>query len=176
MPVVESASLLGVRGRDTRPASPDYHQFEVPSDGYVSDLIFFSSQFYVTTFAVHCGSIRQTASIISMSQECLRTGDKALIHFRFIKYPEYMVPGQRMVFREGRTKAVGNVVKIYTHIPVSQIGTKSKTSKQQQHYRPQPSSGGKLSNANHFVNSVQMAHNAGQSLQQVFIVLCCVGF
>lgn len=64
---------------------------------------------------VHCGSIRQTATIMSMSQECLRTGDKALIRFRFIKYPEYMTPGQRMVFREGRTKAVGNVVRILTN-------------------------------------------------------------
>nr|CAD7588649.1 unnamed protein product [Timema genevievae] len=45
---------------------------------------------------VHCGSIRQTASILSMSQDCLRTGDKALVHFRFIKHPEYIKPGQRM--------------------------------------------------------------------------------
>ena len=61
---------------------------------------------------VHCGSIRQTAAIISMSQDCLRTGDKALVRFRFIKHPEYIKPGQRMVFREGRTKAVGNVLKL----------------------------------------------------------------
>lgn len=67
-------------------------------------LIFFSS------IPVHCGSIRQTASIVSMSVECLRTGDKARVHFRFIKHPEYLRPGQRLVFREGRTKAVGNVV------------------------------------------------------------------
>lgn len=60
---------------------------------------------------VHCGSIRQTASILHMSKECLRTGDKALVRFRFIKYPEYIRPQQRMVFREGRTKAVGNVLK-----------------------------------------------------------------
>ena len=33
---------------------------------------------------VHCGSIRQTASIISMSAECLRTGDKATVLFRYI--------------------------------------------------------------------------------------------
>lgn len=65
--------------------------------------------------AVHCGSIRQTASILSMSQDCLRTGDKALVHFRFIKHPEYIKPGQRMVFREGRTKAVGNVVNLISH-------------------------------------------------------------
>ncbi|XP_063983782.1 GTP-binding protein 1 [Diachasmimorpha longicaudata] len=64
---------------------------------------------------VHCGSIRQTASILSMSQDCLRTGDKALVHFRFIKHPEYIKPGQRMVFREGRTKAVGNVLRLIPH-------------------------------------------------------------
>lgn len=47
-----------------------------------------------------------------MSQDCLRTGDKAIVHFRFIKHPEYIKPGQRMVFREGSTKAVGNVLRI----------------------------------------------------------------
>lgn len=64
---------------------------------------------------VHCGSIRQTASIVNMSKECLRTGDKAHVKFRFIKHPEYIRPGQRMVFREGRTKAVGNVLKPITN-------------------------------------------------------------
>ncbi|XP_018330152.1 GTP-binding protein 1 [Agrilus planipennis] len=83
---------------------------------------------------VHCGSIRQTASILSMSQDCLRTGDKALVHFRFIKHPEYITPGQRMVFREGRTKAVGNVVKILTQASSSSlITTKTKALKQQRH-------------------------------------------
>ncbi|KAL1132337.1 hypothetical protein AAG570_010293 [Ranatra chinensis] len=70
---------------------------------------------------VHCGSIRQTASIVAMSQECLRTGDKALVHFRFIKHPEYLRVGQRLVFREGRTKAVGNVVKLITQAGSSQL-------------------------------------------------------
>lgn len=69
-----------------------------------------------------------------MSQECLRTGDKALIRFRFIKYPEYMVPGQRMVFREGRTKAVGNVVKIYTHLSNTQLTSRTKQSKNPQRF------------------------------------------
>ncbi|XP_017087316.2 GTP-binding protein 1 [Drosophila bipectinata] len=59
---------------------------------------------------VHCGSIRQTASIIHMSLDCLRTGDKAHVKFRFIKQPEYIRAGQRLVFREGRTKAVGNIL------------------------------------------------------------------
>lgn len=58
---------------------------------------------------VHCGSIRQTASILTMNKDCLRTGDKAKVKFRFIKHPEYIKSGQRMVFREGRTKAVSKI-------------------------------------------------------------------
>lgn len=63
---------------------------------------------------VHCGSIRQTASILTMSKDMLRTGDKARVRFRFIKHPEYLRPQQRLVFREGRTKAVGNVIEPIT--------------------------------------------------------------
>ena len=66
---------------------------------------------------VHCGSSKQTVSIVSMNKEHLRTGDKATCLFRFIKNPEYLRPGARMVFREGRTKAVGNVTKVFLHIP-----------------------------------------------------------
>ncbi|XP_001360838.4 GTP-binding protein 1 [Drosophila pseudoobscura] len=68
---------------------------------------------------VHCGSIRQTASIIHMSRDCLRTGDKAQVKFRFIKQPEYIRPGQRLVFREGRTKAVGNILRPMPHAAAS---------------------------------------------------------
>lgn len=78
---------------------------------------------------VHCGSIRQTASILNMSKECLRTGDKAQVRFRFIKYPEYIRPQQRMVFREGRTKAVGVVLKPL-HTPFS-FPCRSKPNKMQ---------------------------------------------
>jgi GTPase len=67
---------------------------------------------------VHCGSIRQTASITEMSAECLRTGDKARVKFRFVKHPEYLQEGQRLVFREGRTKAVGNVTQVIPHNPI----------------------------------------------------------
>ncbi|XP_069509065.1 GTP-binding protein 1 isoform X1 [Ambystoma mexicanum] len=69
---------------------------------------------------VHCGSIRQTATILSMSKDCLRTGDKATVHFRFIKTPEYLHIDQRLVFREGRTKAVGTITKLLqttNHLP-----------------------------------------------------------
>uniref|UniRef100_A0A3Q2QMC4 GTP-binding protein 1 n=1 Tax=Fundulus heteroclitus TaxID=8078 RepID=A0A3Q2QMC4_FUNHE len=61
---------------------------------------------------VHCGSIRQTATILTMNKDCLRTGDKASVHFRFIKTPEYLHCDQKLVFREGRTKAVGTITKL----------------------------------------------------------------
>lgn len=65
---------------------------------------------------MHVGSVRQTATIISMTQEHLRTGDKATVRFRFIKNPEYLKTDMRMVFREGRTKAVGNITKLFPHV------------------------------------------------------------
>ncbi|XP_054460885.1 GTP binding protein 1, like [Anoplopoma fimbria] len=61
---------------------------------------------------VHCGSIRQTATILTMNKDCLRTGDKAAVHFRFIKTPEYLHCDHKLVFREGRTKAVGTITKL----------------------------------------------------------------
>ncbi|XP_067125333.1 GTP-binding protein 1 [Centruroides vittatus] len=78
---------------------------------------------------VHCGSIRQTASILKMSKECLRTGDKAIVHFRFIKNPEYLRAGMRMVFREGRTKAVGNVVHLIPNSTATSQLVRSKPNK-----------------------------------------------
>ncbi len=44
---------------------------------------------------VHCGSIRQTASIVGMDADCLRTGDKAAVHFKFVKHPEFLKVGRR---------------------------------------------------------------------------------
>lgn len=60
---------------------------------------------------VHCGSIRQTATILEMSVEHMRTGDKATCRFSFIKNPEYLRVGTKMIFREGRTKAIGTISK-----------------------------------------------------------------
>ena len=69
---------------------------------------------------VHCGSIRQTACILSMSKEHLRTGDKAVVHFRFLKNPEYLKLGTKFVFREGKTKAVGTIVELVDNAPAYQ--------------------------------------------------------
>ncbi|XP_041474619.1 GTP-binding protein 1-like [Lytechinus variegatus] len=90
---------------------------------------------------VHVGSTRQTASIISMSVDHLRTGDKATVRFRFIKNPEYLKADCRMVFREGRTKAVGKITKILPHAPATENKQKHKIGKGRGHHHtgPKPS-------------------------------------
>jgi GTPase len=62
---------------------------------------------------LHSGVIRQTVAIVSMEQDILRTGDRAKVRFKFLRHPEYLRIGARLVFREGRTKGVGRVLSLY---------------------------------------------------------------
>jgi len=62
---------------------------------------------------VHCGAIHQAARLIKMDREHLRTGDKATVTFRFCYFPEYMVIGSRIIFREGRAKGIGRVINTF---------------------------------------------------------------
>ena len=43
--------------------------------------------------------------------------DKANVVFKFIRYPEYIKPGARLLFREGRTKGMGRVTEIEPYDP-----------------------------------------------------------
>jgi len=61
---------------------------------------------------VHCGVAQQSCKIVKLNKECIRTGDKATIRFRFMYRPEYIKEGSRLIFREGRTKGIGKIVKI----------------------------------------------------------------
>lgn len=105
---------------------------------------------------VHCGSIRQTASIISMDKECLRTGDKAHVKFRFIKHPEYVRKNQRMVFREGRTKAVGNVLNPLPMTPSQLKNAKpvKMQARQSQNHNPNVTGGATATEAKATLDSV----------------------
>uniref|UniRef100_A0A3B1J3N1 Translation elongation factor EFTu/EF1A C-terminal domain-containing protein n=2 Tax=Characoidei TaxID=1489739 RepID=A0A3B1J3N1_ASTMX len=41
--------------------------------------------------------------------EELRTGERAVVCFRFMKHPEYLRVGAKLLFREGVTKGIGHV-------------------------------------------------------------------
>jgi translation elongation factor EF-Tu-like GTPase len=60
---------------------------------------------------VHIGTVRQAARLTSMTgKRVLRTGERATCHFTFMYRPEYIKPGARLLFREGRTKGVGKLL------------------------------------------------------------------
>lgn len=63
---------------------------------------------------INCRTIRQTAAIVSIesSDDVIRTGDRALVRFRFIHSPEFLKKGMRFVFRDGQAKGIGKVVRI----------------------------------------------------------------
>ncbi|CAL8255984.1 unnamed protein product [Lota lota] len=82
----------------------------------------FHKGFQVT---VHVGNVRQTATVMAVhGKEELRTGEKAVVRFKFIKHPEYLKVGAKLLFREGVTKGIGHVTKLQ---PAS-------------HYQPSPPS------------------------------------
>ena len=61
---------------------------------------------------IHCGSIRQTAKIIDIDKELLRTGDQSLVTFQFKCRPEFIQLDKQIMFREGKTKGIGVVTKV----------------------------------------------------------------
>ncbi|NHK32240.1 MAG: elongation factor 1-alpha [Asgard group archaeon] len=62
---------------------------------------------------IHCGTIRQTAKIIEMDKEVIRTGDNATVKFQFLYSPEYLKKGRQIIFREGRTRGIGKITKVF---------------------------------------------------------------
>ena len=58
---------------------------------------------------LHVGPVSQTCAIVDIDREYIRTGDRATVAFRFVQRPEFLCVGERILFREGRTKGLGIV-------------------------------------------------------------------
>ncbi|KAJ5098555.1 GTP-binding protein 1 [Penicillium argentinense] len=58
---------------------------------------------------LHVGAVSQTCSVIDIDRPFIRTGDRALVAFRFIQRPEFLALGDKVLFREGKTKGLGIV-------------------------------------------------------------------
>lgn len=63
---------------------------------------------------IHCGCTRQTATIIDI-KGVLRAGLRGRVRFRYKYRAEFIQNGDRIIFREGKTKGIGNVVKVYNN-------------------------------------------------------------
>lgn len=61
---------------------------------------------------LHVGPISQTCAIIDIDRAYIRTGDRATVAFRFVQRPEFLCVGERILFREGRTKGLGIVKQV----------------------------------------------------------------
>ena len=62
---------------------------------------------------MHCGVVRQSVRIVKMDHELLRTGDTGKITFKFMYNEEYLQEGSPFLLREGRTKILGYIGKVF---------------------------------------------------------------
>lgn len=75
---------------------------------------------------LHVGAVSQTCAIIDIDRAFIRTGDRALVAFRFIQRPEFLSVGDRVLFREGRTKGLG-IVKSVGYDPKHPLNPEAST-------------------------------------------------
>ena len=61
---------------------------------------------------LHVGPVSQTCAIIDIDRAYIRTGDRATVAFKFVQRPEFLAVGDRILFREGRTKGLGIVKQV----------------------------------------------------------------
>jgi GTPase len=62
---------------------------------------------------LHCGVIRQAVTIEELSKEVLRNGDKGIVKFKFMYNTEFVKPGLTVLLREGRTKILGIITRVF---------------------------------------------------------------
>ncbi|KAK7205619.1 GTP binding protein [Myxozyma melibiosi] len=62
---------------------------------------------------LHVGAVAQTCAIVGLDRPYIRTGDRAMVRFRFMLRPEYIKAGQKILFREGRTRGLGVVKEVF---------------------------------------------------------------
>ncbi|PKY03557.1 putative GTP binding protein [Aspergillus campestris IBT 28561] len=74
---------------------------------------------------LHVGAVSQTCSVIDIDRPFIRTGDRAVVAFRFVQRPEFLAPGDRVLFREGKTKGLG-IVKSVGYDPNQPLNVEAK--------------------------------------------------
>ncbi|KAK3386233.1 GTP-binding protein 1 [Sordaria brevicollis] len=122
-----SFALKRVKRKDVRKGMVVLAKTESPPKVYrefVAEVLILSHATTIKTkyqAMLHVGPVSQTAAIIDVDRPFIRTGDRATVAFRFVQRPEYLVPGDRLLFREGRTKGLG-IVKGLGYDPGKPLG------------------------------------------------------
>ena len=110
-----SFALKRVRRKEVRKGMVVLPKLDTPPKVYrefVAEVLILSHATTIKTryqAMLHVGPVSQTCAIIDIDRAFIRTGDRATVAFRFVQRPEYLAVGDRILFREGRTKGLGIV-------------------------------------------------------------------
>ncbi|KAI9846963.1 MAG: hypothetical protein M1837_003319 [Sclerophora amabilis] len=110
-----SFALKRVRRKEVRKGMVVLPKLDQPPKVYsefVAEVLILSHATTIRTkyqAMLHVGPVSQTCAIIDIDREYIRTGDRATVAFHFVQRPEYLAVGDRLLFREGRTKGLGIV-------------------------------------------------------------------
>ena len=61
---------------------------------------------------IHVETIAETVTFVDMDKEYLKSGDRGRVRMRFKYHPHYVYEGQKFIFREGRSKGMGEITRI----------------------------------------------------------------
>lgn len=124
-----SFALKRVRRKEVRKGMVVLPKLDTPPKVYrefVAEVLILSHATTIKTkyqAMLHVGPISQTCAIIDIDRAYIRTGDRATVAFRFVQRPEYLTVGERILFREGRTKGLG-IVKAVGYDPGKPLNPK----------------------------------------------------
>lgn len=62
---------------------------------------------------MHVETISETVTFLDIDKDYLKSGDKGRVRMRFKYHPHYIYEGQKFIFREGRSKGMGEITKIF---------------------------------------------------------------
>jgi elongation factor 1-alpha len=62
---------------------------------------------------VHLETISETVVFEDIDRDYLKAGDRGRVRIRFKYHPYYVYPGQKFIFREGRSKGMGEIKRIF---------------------------------------------------------------
>ena len=61
---------------------------------------------------INCKTVCQAAKIVKMKKKYLKGGEKSNVSFKFLYNPEHILENDIFIFRDGRTKGIGRIVKV----------------------------------------------------------------
>jgi elongation factor 1-alpha len=62
---------------------------------------------------IHIETISETVVFEEMDREYMKAGDRGKVRIRFKYNPQFVYEGQKFIFREGRSKGMGEIVRIF---------------------------------------------------------------